>query len=97
MDLYVDRMTNRSRGEAGDGAAHYQTICAVCHGFDGKELNFKTPEKPEYIGTLALKNPWEFIHKTRFGQPGIPMISLIVLPDKDIADILAYGQTLPVK
>jgi thiosulfate dehydrogenase len=97
MDPWIDRSTKRSRGSAKDGAAAYQTICAVCHGFDGKALNFKTAEKPEYIGTIANDNPWEFLHKARFGQPGIPMISLITLPMEDIADILAYAQTLPQK
>jgi thiosulfate dehydrogenase len=60
-------------------------------------MNFKTPEKPEYIGTVAQKNPWEFMHKARYGQPGVPMISLITLPIEAIADILAYAQTLPAK
>ncbi len=97
MDRYVDRATNQARGDAKRGAATYQTICAVCHGFDGKTMNFKTPEKPEYIGTIAHENPWEFLHKSRFGQPGVPMIALIVMPDEALADLLAYAQTLPVK
>ena len=74
-------------------------ICAarVAKKFGVKALNFKTAEKPEYIGTIANDNPWEFLHKARFGQPGIPMISLITLPMQDVADILAYAQTLPQK
>ncbi|WP_018987767.1 hypothetical protein [Aromatoleum toluclasticum] len=97
MDLHIDRATRKSRGEAGRGAPYYQTICAVCHGFDGKTLNFRTPEDPEYVGTIARENPWEFMHKARFGQPGIPMISLITQPDAMIADLLALSQTLPEK
>lgn len=97
MDLHIDRATRKSRGEAGRGAPYYQTICAVCHGFDGKTLNFRTPEDPEYVGTIARENPWEFMHKARFGQPGIPMISLITQPDTMIADLLALSQTLPEK
>lgn len=97
MDQHIDRATRKSRGEAGRGAPTYQTICAVCHGFDGKTLNFKTPEAPEYVGTIARENPWEFMHKARFGQPGIPMISLITLPDATLADLLAVAQTLPEK
>lgn len=96
-DQWIDRKNKTSHGSAKRGAASYQTICAVCHGFDGKAINFKTAEKPEYIGTIAQKNPWEFMHKARFGQPGIPMIALITLPMEDIADILAYAQTLPEK
>jgi thiosulfate dehydrogenase len=97
MDLHVDRVTRKSRGEAGRGAPYFQTICAVCHGFNGKSLNFGTPEAPEYVGTVARENPWEFMHKARFGQPGVPMISLITLPDATIADLLALTQTLPEK
>ena len=95
MDLYIDRETKAARGDAGRGASAYQTICAVCHGFDGKAINFHDEKKPEFVGTIAKDNPWEFMHKARFGQPGIPMISLITLPVQDIADILAYAQTLP--
>lgn len=97
MDLHVDRAAKKSRGDAGRGAPYYQTICAVCHGFDGKTMNFGTPEAPEFVGTVARDNPWEFMHKARFGQPGIPMISLITMPDMTIADILALCQTLPAK
>lgn len=97
MDQHIDRATRKSRGEAGRGAATYQTICAVCHGFDGKALNFGTTEAPEYVGTIARENPWEFMHKARFGQPGIPMISLITLPEATLADLLAVAQTLPEK
>ena len=34
-------------------------------------MNFKTEEKPEYVGTVAVKNPWEALHKIRFGQSGV--------------------------
>ena len=54
----------------------YQTVCAVCHGFDGKEINFKDPPKAEYVGTVCKKNPWEGLHKIRFGQPGVGMVAL---------------------
>ncbi len=63
----------------------------------GKLTNFHDPEDPEFVGTVAQKNPWEFLHKARFGQPGIPMIVLITLPLDDLADLLAYAQTLPAK
>lgn len=97
MDLYVDRAPKQSRGNPQRGAALYQTICTVCHGFDGKSINFADEDKPEFVGTIAHDNPWEFIHKARFGQPAVPMISLIALPMEDIADLLAYAQTLPTE
>ncbi len=97
MDLYIDRSTRKARGFPQRGAAMFQTICAVCHGFEGKAMNFKDDKNPEYVGTVASKNPWEFVHKVRFGQPGVAMIGLVTLPTQDIIDLLAYAQTLPTK
>ncbi len=97
MDQYIDRATKTAHGDAKRGARFYQTVCAICHGFDGKQVNFKTPENPEYTGTVAKDNPWETLHKIRNGQPGIPMVSLGVLDVQDLVDILAYCQTLPEK
>jgi len=99
MAQYIDYSTKAARGDAKRGARYYQTICAICHGFDGKQINFKpaTPDKPEYIGTVASANPWETLHKIRNGQPGVPMVSLGVLDVQEQLDILAYSQTLPEK
>ena len=76
-------------------------VCAACHGADGKTLNFGTPDKPEYVGTVAKENPWEFVHKVRFGQPGsdppMPAGVELGLTLQDVLDILAYSQTLPGK
>jgi thiosulfate dehydrogenase len=95
VELVIDRATRKAGGDAKRGARFYQSICAICHGFDGKQLNFKSPEDPEFIGTVANENPWETLHKIRNGQPGIPMPSLGVLELQDQVDILTYAQTLP--
>jgi cytochrome c553 len=97
MDQYIDRETKKARGDTGRGARLYQTVCAVCHGFDGKALNFKDEKKPEYIGTVAQDNPWETLHKIRNGQPAVPMVALAALSEQEQVDILAYAQTLPAK
>lgn len=93
----IERVSKKANGDPKRGARFFQSICAVCHGFDGKQINFKTPQEPEFIGTVASDNPWETLHKIRNGQPGIPMPSLGVLDIKDQLDILAYTQTLPQK
>ena len=80
-DVYIDRATKKARGKTRRGAAFFQTICAVCHGFDGRDLNF----------------PWEALHEIRFGQPGVGMVSLGALDIQDQVDILAYIQTLPTE
>ncbi len=96
-DRYIDRETRIARGNPRRGAQFFQTICAVCHGFDGHDMNFKNEEHPEYVGTVAVNNPWEALHKIRFGQPGVGMVALTVLDTEDLIDILAYTQTLPVR
>jgi thiosulfate dehydrogenase len=97
MDLYIDRASKRARGDPVTGARYFQTICAVCHGYDGKAINFRDEKKPEYVGTVANENPWETLHKVRFGQPGVGMVALTALDLQILVDIVAYAQTLPAE
>lgn len=71
--------------------------CAACHGTDGQAMNFGSMGEPEFVGTVAAENPWEFFHKASFGHPGVPMPAARALgwTEQDIADVLAYAQTLP--
>jgi thiosulfate dehydrogenase len=96
-DLYIDRASKKVNGDPIAGARYYQTICAVCHGYDGKAMNFGDEPEPEFIGTIANDNPWELLHKIRFGQPGVGMVALGALDIKTLVDIAAYSQTLPEK
>ncbi len=97
LDRYVDRASKAAKGNPRRGAATFQTVCAVCHGFDGTDINFKAEPKKEYVGTVCAGNPWEGLHKIRFGQPGVGMVALINFDIDDLVDILAYCQTLPTK
>jgi thiosulfate dehydrogenase len=67
------------KGDASEGAGWYNHVdtgaCANCHGADGTRLNFGDEEEPEWVGTIAFDNPWEFIHKVRFGHPASIMPS----------------------
>ncbi len=96
-DRYIDRASKVARGNPRRGASFFQTICAVCHGFDGTDINFKTEEKPEFVGTVGASNPWEALHKIRFGQPGVGMVALTVLDIEELIVILAFTQSLPTK
>lgn len=66
-------------GEAALGKVFYDAkiatnlSCASCHGPEGKKPPKGHPDFDDYPGMLARKNPWEFLHKVRFGQPGTTM------------------------
>lgn len=86
-------------GDPARGRAKFEKTCITCHGPDGKKMNFGTADEPEFVGTIAADNPWEFLHKDSFGQPGMPMPAGAALgwSLEDLADLLSYAQTLPVK
>ncbi len=93
------------RGSATTGESLYTNgigsniACAVCHAADGRQINFATDPEKEFIGTIAVDNPWELQHKIRFGQPGTAMPSAITGggTNQDVADVGAYAQTLPTE
>ncbi len=82
-----------------NGEKLYTSTCTACHGEDGRLINFGDDEEPDYVGTIALGNPWEFIHKVRFGQPGTGMPSVYDAgwTQQDVVDLLGYAQTLPME
>ncbi len=100
MGPYIDRITKKALGDSGRGVQLYRMACYVCHGPNGKSLNFGSESEPEYVGTIARDNPWELLHKIRNGQPGVSMVALSgvsSLSIEDQVDILSYAQTLPAK
>lgn len=97
---YIDPDTKAAvGGDTAKGAELYANTCAVCHGEDGRAINFHDEEEPEYVGNIALDNPWEFIHKVRAGQPGTAMPSAMDAgwSLQDVVDVLAHSQTLPTE
>jgi len=100
MDQYIDRATRKAHGSLRRGASFFQTVCAICHGFDGAAMDSKSETylaafgDKGLMGTLASDNPWEVLHKIRNGQPGVGMVALRVLSIQDQVDVLAYAQTL---
>ena len=89
MDTVIDRKSKKAKGSAAAGEAVYNTICAKCHGLDGKGESTM-----EAIGPVARDNPWETLHKILNGQPNEPMPALRALDLKIAVDVLSYTQTL---
>ena len=85
-------------GDAAAGELLYEE-CAECHGDDGKEIMFGDESDPEYVGTIANDNPWEFLHKAVNGQPDTHMLQGREMgwTIEDIINILTYSQTLPTE
>ncbi|MBN2387928.1 MAG: c-type cytochrome [Anaerolineales bacterium] len=84
-------------GDMDHGQALYESTCAACHADDGKGILFRTEGVNEYLGSLALRDPWRFLHRTRFGTAGtsMPIGYALGWTPADGRDILAYAQTLP--
>ena len=97
---YIKKGTKKVNGDIRRGKQVFKKHCVDCHGSDGRERNFKDDNDPEYVGTVAIKNPWEAMHKLRNGHPGAfvmgdPMPSMILeIGLQSQIDLLAYLQTL---
>ena len=92
---YIDYATKKSIGaNVAHGNELYTSTCVACHGADGKLILF---DGKDSLGVVANGNPWEVLHKIRFGQPGAPMPSGLVngWSTQDAVDVLAHAQTLP--
>ncbi len=96
-DAYVNPETGLVQGDIRHGTEIFQTVCSVCHGLDGRLINFKTDESPEFVGTVAKFHPLEALHNIRFGKAGNAMIGLFPFSLQNQLDVLAYAQTLPTK
>lgn len=79
------------------GGFLYGSACASCHGELGDAINFGSPEDPEYLGGLARSNPWEVLHKIRFGQPATAMRGAELLGWVEVVyeNVGTFLQTLP--
>ena len=96
---YVDA-NGKATGDAAHGKVLFTSVCKICHGDDGRTINFATAEGGvEYVGTIATNEPFGLMHKATVGLEGTPMVAGTNLGwyPQDIADVLAWAQTLPTK
>jgi thiosulfate dehydrogenase len=90
MLAIVDRASGMAKGEGAAGESYFNTICAACHGKDGRKVITMRP-----LGKVAKSNPWNALHKILNGHPNEKMPALRVLDMEVLVDILAHAQTLP--
>jgi cytochrome c553 len=84
-------------GDAAAGATTYASACAGCHGDDGLTAAGHD-DFDDYVGKIADDNPWEFLHKVRFGQPGTSMPAQNAILDvTGLNNLGTHAQTLPVE
>lgn len=89
MAKYVDAASQRAKGDPARGEVYFNTICAGCHGFDGK----KVKDAPA-LGSVA-DNPYEMLHKVFNGQPSEGMPALRAVDPQVSVDIVSYLPSLP--
>jgi len=84
-------------GDLEHGKELFQSTCAECHGEDGKKIIFRTEGIDEYLGSVANRDPYRFLHRTRFGVAGteMPIGYDLGWSQTDGRDVLMYAQTLP--
>jgi mono/diheme cytochrome c family protein/nitrate reductase cytochrome c-type subunit len=86
-------------GDRDNGKNLYETVCAACHGVDGKTLVLRSQGFDEGLGDVASRDPYRFLHRSRFGVAGVvmPIGRDLGWSTEDSRDVLAYVQTLPMR
>lgn len=79
----------KPKGNSAKGEVYFNTLCAGCHGTDGKKVSTGAA-----VGAAA-EDPWQLLHKALNGQPAEAMPALRSLDPNIAADIVAYSQSLP--
>jgi thiosulfate dehydrogenase len=83
-------------GNIQNGKNKYDSTCASCHGQDGKALTFRYEGTNISLGTLAVQDPWRFLHRTRFGTaraPEMPIGVNLNWTPQDGLDVVYYVQS----
>lgn len=91
MNQSIEFGTRQALGDSENGRLVWARTCGdlLCHGDDGLA-------NPADVPAEARDNPWETLHKIRWGHPGSDMPSQVVegLTTQEQVDVLTYAQTL---
>ncbi|MBF0356341.1 MAG: c-type cytochrome [Alphaproteobacteria bacterium] len=88
LNKYIDA-SGKPKGNPGKGEVYFNTLCAGCHGTDGKKVSTGAA-----VGALK-DDPWQLLHKSLNGQSGEAMPALRSLDPSVASDILSHAQSLP--
>lgn len=94
---YIDSTSLKViNGDLEHGNELYTSTCAECHGEDGATIVFRTEGVDEILGDVANRDPFRFLHRTRFGVAGtnMPLGYELGWTPADGRDVLMYAQTL---
>ena len=91
----IDTTTRRVSGRPDEGRRLFQTICAICHDFDGRAYITGEGDGLNTLGAIANSDPWRALHKLSNGQTYADMPALRALGRQSLMDLMAYLQTLP--
>ncbi len=97
---HIDDATLKSKGVASRGKISYEGDCEVCHGADGRELDFaNSPYLFRFLPALAVSDPYKTLHKVRFGQPDSIMANgaFAKFTGQEVDDIVAHVQSMQNK
>ncbi len=99
MDIghYVDSSRTLRMGDLNAGREIFQSVCAACHGFDGRAMDWGDDDGPAYVGTESRAAPDEVFGKILNGHPGVAMVNLRAFGAEAIHDTLSYAATLPAE
>jgi len=94
---FIDLITRKViSGNLDNGKSKYEGECATCHGLNGTDLVFRYEGSEISLGTLAVQDPWRFLHRTRFGTArasDMPLGVNLGWTAQDGRDVLYYVQT----
>jgi thiosulfate dehydrogenase len=98
MSTIVDGETRAIiAGDPDRGRGIFQTVCAACHGFDGRFMDWGDDGEHAYVGTEATTVPDEVLNKILNAHTGVAMVNLRAFPLDAAVDVLSYTATLPVE
>ncbi len=83
-------------GDAAHGKELYEATCATCHGAEGTQIIFRSEGVDETLADVANRDPFRFLHRTRFGVAGteMPVGYELGWTPADGRDVLMYAQSL---